>query len=299
MLLSIIWHLEGQALPGDRAATGYHAYSAVLAALEAVAPTAVRRCRADEGPRLLTVSSPCWLSDKRPAESTAHHDSSLFVRLTSVDAEVTAALLEIAHAPSDRNRLLRLADSPFVIAKCDSNRGPWVSQTTHAELWASARPCRSCRMQFASPTTFRAVTGTPRPMDLPLPIPERCVGSWLRAWSATAPPGLAFDEEPLLIAARLALTIGEHRLKTQMADLGKFQAPGFVGQVRFVAPHGLPPEVARQLDCLSRFALFCGTGRKVAMGMGQTRRLHAAGDEHAKRRRVVRHPERQDQRTGP
>ncbi len=54
---------------------------------------------------------------------------------------------------------------------------------------------------------------------------------------------------------------------------------GFTGTVTFDIHRQASPDLVYQLNLLADFAMFCGTGKKTAMGMGQTyrdRRDHSA-----------------------
>jgi len=124
-------------------------------------------------------------------------------------------------------------------------------------------------VRFLSPTTFRASD-----LDCPLPEPGAVFQSWLSRWNDFAPPHRRISTE-LLDIVRTNVAISSHRLWTEQHDLGRGRLVGFVGEVTFAITKArqLNQALVWQLNALADYAEFCGTGRKTAHGMGQTRRI--------------------------
>ena len=146
------------------------------------------------------------------------------------------------------------------------------AQVTHRGydfLLTDVRPSECIKMEFLSPTTFRAGN-----LDSPLPEPGAVFHSWLSRWNDFAPPDRRISTE-LLETVRTNVAISAHRMRTERHDLGRSQVVGFVGEVTFVITKArrLNQALVWQLNALADYAEFCGTGRKTTHGMGQTRRM--------------------------
>ena len=146
------------------------------------------------------------------------------------------------------------------------------AQVTHRGydfLLTGVRPAERIRMEFLSPTTFRAGN-----LDSPLPEPGAVFHSWLSRWNDFGPPDRRISTE-LLETVRTNVAISAHRMRTERHDLGRSQVVGFLGKVTFVITKArrLNQALVWQLSALADYAEFCGTGRKTTHGMGQTRRI--------------------------
>ena len=133
------------------------------------------------------------------------------------------------------------------------------------------------QMRFHSPTAFRALT--PRGQDRrdePAIDLVRCYQSWVNKWNTFAPAQI--DKEKLLefVANHAGLTAIDS--KNRVLDFGRHKIAGFVGSCAYRFFIGQQKadaddlEMLRQVNLLTDFAFYCGTGYKTTMGMGQTRR---------------------------
>ncbi|PIX45298.1 MAG: hypothetical protein COZ57_15890 [Armatimonadetes bacterium CG_4_8_14_3_um_filter_66_20] len=124
--------------------------------------------------------------------------------------------------------------------------------------------------RFTSPTAFRVRMAGGERVNWPLPDPVRCVRSWVRRWNEFS--GFPFEEDELCAKVEGGVGLARHDLRTRMLEFPRGRELGFVGEVDWhLTKHALADEpFLRQLHTLARFAFYCGTGIKTAMGMGTT-----------------------------
>lgn len=158
----------------------------------------------------------------------------------------------------------------------------WAGRSSFQELAQEddpARERRRVRLEFISPTAFRA-SGS----DIPLPQPGLVFRSLWQKWNAVAPVEYqiedlwpSFAEDCILVNELTAV----NTQKWTFAEGTRGSATGYTGTVGF---HLRSPARADKwrdfmdgseavLASLARFAFFCGTGHHTTIGMGQTRRL--------------------------
>ena len=118
---------------------------------------------------------------------------------------------------------------------------------------------------FDSPTSFRQDA-----KQLLFPLPENVFNSWLRRWNAFSPVKL--PQETRDFAAQWA-AVSRYRLETDRIAGEAGWELGFTGLCRYKVLSN-DPYWLRVLHTLAQFAFFCGTGRKTARGMGQTRVIY-------------------------
>lgn len=151
----------------------------------------------------------------------------------------------------------------------DSATHPWAGTTTADALvnaWYHAVRTvpREIKLQFASPTTYRHIH---RNMLVPLPV--GLFPGYLDAWNRNAAP--RFDPN---LTARVAgdVVISRYRLETRNFANGEYHERGWLGECEY-AILSEEPALARLLQLLADFTLYCGTGYKTTQGMGQTRKM--------------------------
>jgi CRISPR-associated endoribonuclease Cas6 len=124
-------------------------------------------------------------------------------------------------------------------------------------------PIRQFTFDFLTPTTF-ATQGT----HLPFPIPALMFRSWLQRWNHFAPIYLGGDE--LISYLTQAIRVKRHRLQTRNFQLHRGFMTGFTGEVTLQLPFRTDPLLAHVSNLLANYAIFCGTGVKTRLGMGQS-----------------------------
>ena len=72
------------------------------------------------------------------------------------------------------------------------------------------------------------------------------------------------------------------QLTTHTMLIRKVKITGFTGDVTFSIQRSAPAEFVEQINLLSDYAFFCGTGKKTAFGMGQTIRKDVASSQHTR-----------------
>lgn len=197
-------------------------------------------------------------------------DYTYWLRVTSLDADLSAVLLAIEAAPPLR---VRLFDVEFEVSMVTSHpqAHAWAGQSTYEHLYAQAgahQPAAQTTLEFSSPTVFRS-----QGRNQLLPSPRLIFSSLWDSWHAFAPLPLPDALLPLLSTE---LDVLRYELKTQMLDFGKYRQSGFVGSCTLGMPRrpaAPDADVLRGMHLLCNTAFFTGIGYKTTMGMGQARCL--------------------------
>ena len=192
-------------------------------------------------------------------------DNAVFVRLCQgIDASGYA--LEIDHNP------VTLAQEPEVVA-----------DRTYDAFVQSATSARQVRLRFSSPTHF-----TSAGLRQVLPDPVRIFKGYAERWNAFAPPEHELDLEKWERFLRQCVEVADMNIRTAQRVLKESHRRvthvGCVGEVAYavVRPKTPTGEFAddapfaactHTLNLLADYSEFCGTGRMVAQGFGQTYRL--------------------------
>ena len=146
---------------------------------------------------------------------------------------------------------------------------PLAGHAAYTALQERARSAEALTLRFDSPTLFRS-----QGQDVLWPSPRHVWQSWLRAWNVFASedaPERTLDEVRLLDLAT-QVTIEHYRLETQHVSLAAGGMTGFQGTCVY-GLKALSDADRRSFTLLADFAFYAGTGRKTAMGLGQTIRL--------------------------
>jgi CRISPR-associated endoribonuclease Cas6 len=149
-----------------------------------------------------------------------------------------------------------------VLGTAQANQ-PWANFMTYSELYeqASAEK-RKVDLLFATPTNFRQGS-----VDTPLPDRDRVFNSLLRKWNQYS--GLVFGDE---VIQQIFPTYFD--IKSAIAPDSRSQFVGCVGEMSFKLFGDAEPDIVKQFNALSDFALYAGIGRKTPMGMGMVRRVY-------------------------
>lgn len=268
MLISIILTLVSETATTLPAHVGRANYAATLARLTQVDAALATALHDGDGPKPLTCSS--LLNAPAGRDSLAiQAGAPYFVRITGLDAQVSAALT--TGLLTERPATWELDGHPFAVsaAVCDAQQHPWSGRTTYEELAAGqllrSDPLpRRVTLHFASPTAFKSGGVT-----APVPLPGLVFGSLVERWNSFSPITLSpemrrFGEE--------ALAISRYRLESRpVAQKNQALRIGGVGEVTYQAVHGDRYWLG-VLNMLADFALFSGVGVQTATGMGQVRR---------------------------
>ena len=205
-----------------------------------------------------------WLA----REARVARGTPCYVRLTLLEDALfpTFARYFLEHV----NPTFRLGDTEFVVTDVmgeNHARTLWNQYVTYAELIqrASAQQ-RKITLNFLTPTSFRRGN-----VDFPLPDPRLVFGSYHKRLSDFEPVTFLPDFE-----AQVEYYTGiAHldKLRTDLVQTKKIPLVGFTGRVTYEIDRRAPAELILQMNLLADYAFFCGTGRKTAVGMGQTVRL--------------------------
>ncbi|MCW3053152.1 MAG: system precrRNA processing endoribonuclease protein Cas6 [Chthonomonadales bacterium] len=146
---------------------------------------------------------------------------------------------------------------------------PLAGHATYAELRERAQSIESLALRFDSPTLFRS-----QGQDVLWPNPRHVWHSWLRAWNAFATQDAPEQtlEEARLLDLTAQITVERYRLETRHVSLAAGGMMGFQGTCAY-SLKALSEADRRLFTLLADFAFYAGTGRKTAMGLGQTIRI--------------------------
>lgn len=194
-------------------------------------------------------------------------DHTYWLRVTSVDADLSAVLSAIEEEPPAQVRLFQV-DFEVCAVTSHPHDHDWAGQSTYEQLYTrvwQGRPAAQTTLEFASPTVFRS-----QGRNLIMPSPRLVFSSLWESWHAFTTLPLPPDLLPLLSSE---IEVLRYELKTQMNDFGNYRQIGFVGACTFGMPRRHEGEVLRGMQLLLDTAFFTGIGYKTTMGMGQARCL--------------------------
>jgi len=270
-LLSLVLHLQPENPNPERPLPrwwGRAAHALLLHIVQQADPALASRMHADADQpwRPFTVSN---LLGSFP-RGKFHPEKPYRLRLTSLDADLTALLLAAAApgGPLAPEAVVELDFCRFRVLPPPQDGDHWQMQTTFVDLsrpWLSARctPPRRFTFHFASPTAFKS-----RGRHMPVPLPDWVFNSLLQRWNTFAP--MAMPEETRRFANEV-VGVSRYRLQSAVVPLKNGgRRIGAVGEATFI---GLNHDRywLSILATLARFALFSGVGVSTTMGMGQCR----------------------------
>ena len=188
-----------------------------------------------------------------------------------------ATLLDDALFPTFARYFLERSEPGFHLGATDftvtnvlatpDGHSPYSRFTTYDELRRHAsQTLRQIRLRFLTPTAFRMGDA-----DMPLPLPRLVFQSYKKRFEEFTQAEFAPEFDQLV--ERLIGIASLSRLQTESIRAKRVPLIGFTGSVTFEIIAAAPPEFVWQINLLADFAFFCGTGRKTAVGMGQTVRF--------------------------
>jgi CRISPR-associated endoribonuclease Cas6 len=172
---------------------------------------------------------------------------------------------------------LRLGNAQFRLERMlttpKSDPDGWAGFTDWTSL--AAIPARmTFQFRFVSPTAFSRNDGNEKRFLL-FPEPVELWASLRRSWNLYAPEGLRLDKPTWLdlqkfIEQRVLVT--DYELQTATLYFPNYLQKGFTGfcGYKVSGSEAINSLQVAQLTALAEYSLYCGTGYKTTMGMGQT-----------------------------
>ncbi len=246
--------------------------------LDAALATAIHSRDGDATPPPYTLSPLLGLPLPRQARVDVATGARAWLRITVLDPALTPEVLN-RWLPNLPEFELPTDSGLFWAARGFAARHqehPWAAQVDQGalvrqSLLTSPAPCR-WMLEFARPTTFRSGE-----VDLPFPLPELLVRSWMDRWQTY---GLVPLPKDLPERVRDGIMVSRYELRTACVPASTHSAVGFVGQMSLEAAlrmrkqeRVLTNEERSAVDLLCHYAFFAGTGRRTAQGMGMTQLL--------------------------
>ena len=257
-----------------RPTMGHHAHAAFLAILRESAPDLAETLHAQSAQKPFTVSPLIAKAKKHNNRLHIRAGTECKLRFTFLDDELFThfgkAFLTLMMPP------IRLGEATFQVRQIVSHateERSWSKNETYTALIQSAKTDTQMSFRFYSPTAFRRLTprGQQTRSETYVDI-LRCYQSWVNKWNAFAP--IKLDKTEILDFVREYGQVTSVRTESRALNFGKYTEVGWVGVCAwiFYPEDLLDDDRLRAVNSLADFALYCGTGYKTTMGMGQTRR---------------------------
>jgi len=189
----------------------------------------------------ITAGTPCWWR-------VALLDEAIFGKLTHLWLQLSPH--KCWHLGATDLQVASILGTPQV-------NQPWSNFVTYGQLYEQASDSnRRIYFDFCTPTTFRVSK-----YDCAMPTKELVFNSLLKHWNTYS--GLVFSREIIdyIYPSRFDI-------HTEIVTDSRSKLIGCVGKVIFQILGDVVPEVIKQINTLSDFALYAGVGRKTTMGMG-------------------------------
>ncbi|MCP4399346.1 MAG: CRISPR system precrRNA processing endoribonuclease RAMP protein Cas6 [bacterium] len=244
--------------------------------MEEVDPATSARLHDDSSYRPYTLS-PLGIGErgrqftgfKLPRERSVKSGTPCYLRVTFLDDSLFPIFSR--YFLSRPQPSLRLGTGEFgvtTVLASSENENEWSRYLSYDELIERAsrpgvREERRIKLRFVTPTSFRKSD-----IDLPLPLPRLVFQSYARRFAEFCDYKLLAD-----VVEEVDRHVGissMQQLRTDTLKTKRVILTGFTGSVTFEISKKAPPELFAQLHLLAEFAFFCGTGKKTAVGMGQT-----------------------------
>lgn len=270
------------------ATCGHQAHAAFLDAVRRAAPDLSALLHAPRHRvRPFTVSPLFGVESQGQGAVMVRPDHDYSLRVTLLDDRLYAELM--GRFLEEGRPALRLGEVAFLIAQVLVTPGssPWAGYTTWEALMETPA-ASSATLEFLTPTAFHLGQRPWGKRFHLLPEPLLVFRSLLRTWNAFAPAGLTMEAGPLeAYLEEEAIVQALAGLRTVMWRYPRHLQIGFVGQVTYGFP-GEDEALRQRLFALAEFAFYAGVGYKTTMGMGQVRRVEAAEERAAGRKRAKR-----------
>lgn len=204
-----------------------------------------------------------------------------WLRVTTVGEELSEVLLAGVMKKLPKSLTLYKMDFRIDGYTLNPREHPWAGQTTFTDIAQDSQYSnapRDVRMEFVSPTAFRA-NGN----DIPIPSPQQVFRSLWQKWNALCPESMQLDERWPEFAADCILVnelTAVNTVRWEFAEGTRGAATGFTGTVGFtLLPKTKVPKKWQPywdgadlvMQSLARFAFYSGVGHHATIGMGQTR----------------------------
>lgn len=242
--------------------------------IQALEPSLMPRLHDEPGYRPFTLS-PLGISGEKgyfqgfrlPRERLITKGTSCYLRMTLLDD----ALFPVVYRgfQDSASQTFVLGDTTFAITDVlttNDTGNIWSFSYSYPELIDRAlqyQRRKNVQFRFLTPTSFRQGT-----LDLPLPLPRLIFKSYQQRFEAFYQVAFSpdFDQQ---IEQYVGIAKMRH-LNSAVIHTKQIRSLGFTGEVTCIIHPKAPPELGFQVNLLTEYAVFCGTGKKTVLGMGQT-----------------------------
>lgn len=204
-----------------------------------------------------------------------------WLRVTTIGEELSEVFLTSVLKKLPKTLTLYKMDFRIDGYTLNPREHPWAGQTTYAEIAQDGhyeKATRAARMEFVSPTAFRA-SGN----DIAIPAPQYIFRSLWQKWNAACPESMQVDNRWPDFAADCILVnelTAVNTIHWEFAEGTRGAATGFIGTVGFsLLPKAKVTDQWKSywdgadvvMQSLARFAFYSGVGHHSTIGMGQAR----------------------------
>ncbi len=202
-----------------------------------------------------------------PREHLIPQGSVCYIRITILD-DMLIPVVRQGFQQDDHSGFV-LGETPFILtdSPTENNGGPdWNRTQSYPELInqsLSYQRRRTLHVRFLTPTSFRQGR-----LDLPVPVPRLVFQSYKARFEKFYQVDFSPDFEQQ-IEQYVGIAAMRH-VNSAVMHTKHIRSIGFTGDVAFTIRPQAPPELGFQVNLLTAYALFCGTGKKTVLGMGQT-----------------------------
>jgi CRISPR-associated endoribonuclease Cas6 len=242
--------------------------------IQALDPSLMPRLHDEPGYRPFTLS-PLGIAGEKgyfqgfrlPREHLITKKSVCYLRMTLLDDELFPVVCQGFRDTDTTTFVLR--DCTFAITDVLTTNDAdsiWSFSYSYPDLIDRAlqyQRRKNIQFRFLTPTSFRQDN-----LDLPLPLPRLIFKSYQKRFEAFYQVAFLpdFDQQ---VAQYVGIAKVRH-LNSAVMHTKQIRSLGFTGEVTCLIHPKAPPELGFQVNLLAEYAVFCGTGKKTVLGMGQT-----------------------------
>jgi CRISPR-associated endoribonuclease Cas6 len=243
---------------------GHHAQALLLKLISISDPRLADSLHDETSARPYTASTLQGKFSKAGKGHTVIRGGSYLVRFTFLNDALFAAFLDATLKEAGKTQRLESAEFHIEQVVMGEKEFPLCGHISYSGLAERAGTEREFRLRFLSPTAFRSAGKR----NVIMPDASLVFGSYLARWTKFSPLKAPEGLEKVL----KGMTLSRYKLQTRILHFTNYQEVGFEGECCFDVTGNPGEERLKWLNTLADFALYCGTGAKTTMGMGQTRR---------------------------
>ena len=185
-------------------------------------------------------------------------------RITYLQEKFLEPIMKEFLSLSSKKEPIGINGGEFLVEKVDMQKSIEAGFTSYEKILSGANKEEVVILEFCTPTLLYQ-----KKSQVLFPLPELVFSSLLRRWNLFS--GVKIDPE--VEADFNKIDIFRFRLKTEEVIFSQDKTVGFVGKVSFKLLETIEKDSRQVINALANFARYSCLGRRIAMGMGQVRRV--------------------------